>query len=173
MTVTLRDEIQGWIAGRLPDGWFTEAPEVLVDREEILVVGRLADVQLAKDATAEATAAARSGRIREFRERTREERIAIAQEAQRKFGRTVSWGARVGDVTEHFTTLSLPVMTRLRIKEREILDALVDSGVARSRSHALAWCVRLVAEHEGEWVKELKDTMRRLEELRTAGPRPN
>ena len=171
--MTLRDEIQGWIAGRLPDGWFTETPEVLVDREEILVVGRLADVQLAKDAKAEATAAARSGRIREFRERTREERIAIAQEAQRKFGRTVSWGARVGDVIEHFTTLSLPVMTRLRIKEREILDALVDSGVARSRSHALAWCVRLVAEHEGEWVKELKDTMRRLEELRTAGPRPN
>ena len=171
--MSFRDEVQGWIAGRLPAGWFTEAPEVLIDREEILVIGRLADVQLPKDATAEAIGAARTGRIREFRERTREERIGIAEEAQHKFGRAVSWGARVGDMTEPFTTLSIPVMTRLRIKEREILDALVDSGVARSRSHALAWCVRLVADHQGEWVNELKDTMRRLEELRASGPRPN
>jgi len=171
--MSFRDEVQGWFAGRLPAGWFTEAPEVLIDREEIFVMGRLADVQLPKDATAEAIAAARSGRIREFRERTREERIGIAEEAQHKFGRAVSWGARVGDMTEPFTTLSIPVMTRLRIKEREILDALVDSGVARSRSHALAWCVRLVADHQGEWVSELKDTMRRLEELRASGPRPN
>jgi hypothetical protein len=123
--------------------------------------------------SAEALAAARSGRIKEFRERTREQRMAIADEAQQRFRRVVSWGARTGEVTELFTTLSVPVMTRLRIKERELLDALVDSGVARSRSHALAWCVRLVAEHQGEWVSELKDTMRRLEELRAAGPRPN
>lgn len=171
--MSFRDEVQGWFAGRLPAGWFTEAPEVLIDREEILVIGRLADAPLPKDAPAEAATAAGSGRIQEFRERTRDERIAIAEEAQHKFGRAVSWAARVGDVTEAFTTLSIPVMTRLRIKERELLDALVDSGVARSRSHALAWCVRLVAEHQGEWVNELKDTMRRLDELRSAGPRPN
>ncbi|TMD60900.1 MAG: hypothetical protein E6I87_04755 [Chloroflexi bacterium] len=171
--MSLKEEAQGWFAGRIPGGWFSEAPEVLTDREEILVIGRLADVQLAKDSSADALAAARAGRIKEFRERTRDERMAIANEAQQKFGRAVSWGARAGDVTELFTTLSVPVMTRLRIKERELLDALVDSGVARSRSHALAWCVKLVADHQGEWVTELKDTVRRLEELRAGAPRPN
>jgi|SRR2546425_7985041 len=171
--MSLKEEAQGWFAGRIPGGWFTQAPEVMTDREEILVVGRLADVQLSKDSSADALAAARSGRIKEFRERTRDERIAISNEAQQKFGRAVSWGARAGDVTELFTTLSVPVMTRLRIKERELLDALVDSGVARSRSHALAWCVKLVADHQGEWVSELKDTVRRLEELRASAPRQN
>jgi hypothetical protein len=171
--MALREEAQGWFAGRVPAGWFTEAPEVMVDREEILVIGRLQDVSMPQGTNDDALAAARSGRIKEFRERTRDERIAIANEAQRRFGRAVSWGARVGDHTEFFTTLSVPVMTRLRIKERELLDALVDSGVARSRSHALAWCVKLVADHQGEWVTELKDTVRRLEELRAAGPRPN
>ena len=34
-------EAAAWFAGRLPDGWFTEAPEATVDREEILVVGTL------------------------------------------------------------------------------------------------------------------------------------
>jgi hypothetical protein len=171
--MSLREEAQGWFAGRVPAGWFTQAPEVMVDREEILVVGRLQDVQMPQGTTEDALNAARAGRIKEFRERTREQRMAIANEAQQRFQRAVSWGARIGDHLEQFTTLSVPVMTRLRLKERELLDALVDSGVARSRSHALAWCVKLVAEHQGEWVTELKDTVRRLEELRASGPRPN
>ena len=39
MTKTRNDspeELHGWFAGRLPDGWFTEAPEVTTDRDEIL-----------------------------------------------------------------------------------------------------------------------------------------
>ena len=40
-------------------------------------------------------------------------------------------------------------MTRLRMPERRVLDTLVDAGVARSRSHALAWCVRLVRRPRG------------------------
>ena len=35
------EDVRGWFAGRLPDGWFTASPEVTVDREEILVVGPL------------------------------------------------------------------------------------------------------------------------------------
>jgi hypothetical protein len=159
--------------GRIPAGWFTEAPEIMVDREEVLVVGRLPDVDVPQGTGDDARAAARSGRIKEFRERTRDDRMRIAAEAQQRFGRAVSWGARCGEVSELFTTLSVPVMTRLRIKERELLDALVDSGVARSRSHALAWCVKLVADHQGDWVSELKDTVRRLEQLRATAPRPN
>jgi hypothetical protein len=40
------DELAAWFAGRLPDEWFTGPPDVAVDREEILVVGSLADVEL-------------------------------------------------------------------------------------------------------------------------------
>src|SRR3989442_12196747 len=116
-------ELSGWLAGRIPGKWFAQAPEVQADREEILVIGTLPDVELAKDAAPEALAAARAGRIKQFREDTREERIHIAKEAQRKFGRPVSWGARCGEAGELFTTLSVPVMTRLRIRERELLDA--------------------------------------------------
>ena len=52
----------------------------------------------------------------------------------RRFGRKVSWGARTGDVVVVFTTASVPVMTRLRLPERRVLDTLIDAGVARSRS---------------------------------------
>ncbi len=167
------NELAGWFAGRVPSGWFAGAAEVVADREEIIVIGALPDVDLGKEASAEALAAARSGRIKQFREDTRDDRIRIAEEAQRKFGRAVSWGARCGEVSELFTTLSIPVMTRLRLRERELLDALVNAGVARSRSHALAWCVRLVAQHQSDWLSELKETVRRLEALRAEGPKLN
>ena len=69
-----------------------------------------------------------------------------------------------------FTTLSVPVMTRLRQSERRVLDTLVDAGVARSRSDALAWCVRLTGEHADAWLAELRDALRRVEEVRAQGP---
>ena len=114
--------------------------------------------------------AAAEGRIKRFREETRARRIEIAGEAERKFGRKVSWGTRCGTVTEMFTTLSVPVMTRLRQSERRVLDTLVDAGVARSRSDALAWCVRLTGEHADTWLAELRDALRRVEEVREQGP---
>ena len=164
------DEITGWFAGRVPDGWFEGAPRVETDRDEILVVGTLADLELGSDASAEATAAARGARIDRFREETRGQRMAIAEEAQHRFRRKVSWGARCGDVERHFTTLALPVMTRLRKRERHVLDTLVDSGVARSRSHALAWCVRLVGENEAEWIDDLRGALGEVEKVRAQGP---
>lgn len=167
---TSLDELQGWFAGRLPAAWFTGAPEVRVDRDEIIVVGGLADPELPKDATAEASAAARGSRIDGFREDTREQRMRIANEAQHRFGRRVSWGAQCGDVRRHFTTVSVPAMTRLRMPERAVLDTLVDAGVARSRSHALAWCVRLVAEKQEEWLKDLREALTHVEKVRSEGP---
>ena len=163
-------EVKGWVAGRVPGDWYDGAPEVLVDRDEILVIGRLPDLEQTDGVDLDA---ARAGRIRQHREDTRDARMRIAQEAQRKFGRTLSWGARVGERGELFTHLSVPVMTRLRIRERQLLDALVDAGVARSRSHALAWCVRLVGQHQGEWVTELKDAVSRVEQVREQGPKLN
>jgi hypothetical protein len=61
-------------------------------------------------------------------------------------------------------------MTRLRMRERRVLDTLVDAGVARSRSHALAWCVRLVAERQDDWLSDLRDALTRVEEVRGQGP---
>ena len=144
------EEIGAWFAGRVPTGWFSGAPEVTADRDEILVVGTLADPETPEGASPDAVAAARAARIGGFREDTREQRIRSAQEAEQRFARRVSWGAQAGDVRKLFTTVSVPAMTRLRMPERQVLDTLVDAGVARSRSHALAWCVRLVAERQDE-----------------------
>jgi hypothetical protein len=164
------EELQGWFAGRLPGDWFVGAPEVSVDREEILVVGTLSDPELAEGSTPEATSAARLARIDGFREDTRERRMRIAQEAQHRFGRRVSWGAQSGDARKLFTTVSVPAMTRLRMPERKVLDTLVDSGVARSRSHALAWCVRLVSDKQEEWLKDLREALTHVEKVRGEGP---
>jgi len=150
-------EIRGWCLGRLPDGWFTGEPEVIVDREEITVVGQLPPVKGDQEPAEGETAAdaIAAGRSRRFREETREARIGVVSE-----GRKVM-----------FTTLSVPVMTRLRQAERRVLDTLVDAGVARSRSDALAWCVRLVGEHEDSWLGALRDALRQVEQVRAEGPR--
>jgi hypothetical protein len=167
---TSEEEIQGWFAGRLPADWFTGAPEVTVDRDEILVVGTLSEPDAGSDATDDTTAAALASRIDGFREDTRGHRMRIADEAQSRFGKTVSWGAQIGDRRVLFTTLAVPAMTRLRMPERKVLDTLVDSGVARSRSHALAWCVRLVAERQEDWLKDLREALTHVEKVREKGP---
>ena len=115
-------------------------------------------------------AAAESGRIRQFREDTRDARIRVARELEHAAGRKVAWGAVCGDTRELFTTISVPVMTRLRQPERQVLDTLVDAGVARSRSDALAWCVKLVGQHSEDWLAELREAMTHVEEVRTRGP---
>src|SRR5256714_9324472 len=162
----------GWFAGRLPDDWFSGAPDVRADREEILVVGALAEPEYPNDADEPARAAARRARIQRFREDTRDQRMKIADEAEHRTGRKVAWGARCGDEEHIFTSLAVPVMTRLRMPERQVLDTLVGARVARSRSDALAWCVRLVGEHEGEWIEQLRDALVAVEEARKSGPSP-
>ncbi|MFB9297088.1 hypothetical protein [Kibdelosporangium philippinense] len=163
------DDAAAWFAGRLPDGWFTEPPTVTVDREEIIIVGTLAPVEGEFEDEA-ARASAEAGRISRYREETRDERIDIARQAEHRYGRKVAWGARIGSTEELFTTLSAPVMTRLRQPERLILDTLVDAGIARSRSEALAWAVRLVGEHADAWLAELREAMSKVDDLRAKGP---
>jgi hypothetical protein len=163
-------ELAGWFAGRIPSEWFEGPPSVTVDREEILIVGTLPDVDAGKDAGPDAVRAARAGRIKQHREDIREARMRIDREAQHRFGKKVSWGAVCGDARELFTTVALPVMTRLRMPERQVLDTLVESGVARSRAHALAWCVRLVGEHQAEWIESLRQALSNVERARSEGP---
>jgi hypothetical protein len=165
----IENDAQGWFAGRLPDGWFTGPPEITVDRDEVLVVGTL---PAPEDAGADETArrAAEEGRIKRFREETREQRMAIAREAGERYRRHIAWGATAGETTQLFTTVSVPVMTRLRQPERRVLDTLVDAGVARSRSDALAWCVRLVGQHQEDWIESLRAALVAVEEARRRGP---
>lgn len=172
MTETTLDELRGWFAGRIPDDWFPGPIEVTVDREEILVVGELAEVKAVKGASEAEAAAARDSRIEGFREDTRAARMHIAEEAQRRFRRHVSWGVRLAGEIRHFTTAAVPVMTRLRMRERGVLDTLVDAGVARSRSEALAWCVRLVGDNEAAWIDSLRGALGAVHEARRAGPKP-
>ena len=164
------DELQIWFASRVPKDWFAGPPEIMSDGEEILVVGTLPDVELAGGTSTAARAAAQDARIDRFREETRDDRVRIAREAERHFRRKVGWGARCGDQMKLFTTASVPVMTRLRMPERSILDTLVAGGVARSRSDALAWCVRLVEMHQKDWIKGLRDALVKVDEARSKGP---
>ena len=166
------DQIRGWFTGRLPGEWFTGPAEIVVDREEITIVGTLPapEAGSAGAATEAERSAAAEGRIKRFREETRAKRIEIAREAEHRFRRKVAWGARCAERGEMFTTLSIPVMTRLRQSERRVLDTLVDAGVARSRSDALAWCVRLTGEHADAWLTGLREALRRVEEVRAQGP---
>jgi hypothetical protein len=172
--MTTRDELteklRGWFTGRLPQDLFDGPPDVTVDREEITVIGRIPVPETVEGASEAERAAAVAGRIKEFRERTRASRMAVAAEAEHKFERKVSWGVRCGESTQLFTTLSVPVMTRLRQNERRLLDTLVDAGVARSRSDALGWCVRQVGERAEGWLAELREAMRTVEQVRDAGP---
>src|SRR6185436_6749693 len=126
--------------------------------------------KLDEGATDADRASAEQGRIASFRESTRERRIQIARQLEHRYQRKVAWGAVTGDTHELFTTHSAPVMTRLRQRERQVLDTLVASGVARSRSDALAWCVRLVGEHTEEWLGQLRSAMGAVDELRKQGP---
>ncbi|MFP5346787.1 MAG: hypothetical protein ACLGIA_07155 [Actinomycetes bacterium] len=159
--------VAGWLAGRLPDDWFVGQPDVTVDREEILVVGRLAVPEVEDGA---ARQAAEAGRVKRFREETRRQRMAIADEAEARFGRKVAWGAQAGETRQVFTSLAVPTMTRLRQPERRVLDTLVDAGVARTRAEALMWCVKLVGEHQQEWIETLRSALAQVEEARAAGP---
>jgi hypothetical protein len=164
------EKLRGWFSGRLPDGWFEGAPEAVLDREEITVIGRLAEPDVAEGASAAERSGVIAGHVQRFREETRDQRIDIAHEAEHRFGRKVSWGVECGDETVMFTQLSVPVMTRLRQPERRVLDTLVEAGVARSRSDALAWCVRLVGKNADDWLGELRDALQHVERARAAGP---
>jgi hypothetical protein len=170
ITTEQTEKLRGWFAGRLPEGIYTEIVDLTVDREEITVLGKIAEPTVSEGATAAEKEAAAEGRIAEFRERTREQRMEVAREAEQRYRRKVSWAVQCGDVKALFTNVSAPVMTRLRQPERRVLDTLVEGGVARSRSEALAWCVRLVQKHSDTWLADLRGSLEKVQEVRAQGP---
>jgi len=163
-------ELQAWFADRIPEGWFSGPVRIAVDRDEILVIGTLAAEEGGADLAAPVRRERCEARITTHREETRQRRIEIATAAEARFERKVSWGARAGEFAMLFTHLSIPAMTRLRLRERKVLDTLVDAGVARSRSEALAWCVRLVGHNLDEWLGELRQALVQVEDVRRKGP---
>ena len=163
-------DVLGWLLPRIPPAWFSGRPEVFADADELLVIGRLTARRLPPDAPPAALAAACRARIATFRDDSREVRIGLASEAERRFGRRISWGAACGDERQLFSNLSVPVMTRLRLPERAVLDTLIDAGIARSRSEALAWCVRLVGARQADWIAELRTVVEQVRRVRASGP---
>jgi len=151
-------QIEDWFASRLPSRWGAAGFEVIADQDEILVL-----VDLGPDVT--------DGDVVLFRDGTRDERVALALSAERILGRKVAWGLKRGSDMVLFTTASVPVMTRLRLPERRVLDTLIDGGIARTRSEALAWCVRLVGENEKEWLGDLREAFESVPEVRCRGPK--
>jgi hypothetical protein len=172
MTKTSNSEatVGAWFSQRLPDEWTATAPEVIVDREEITVILTLEAPEVSEGVSDAERAEATAGRVARFRADTRQKRIEVAREAEHRYRRKVAWGVDVDGRREMFTHLAVPVMTRLRQPERIVLDTLVDAGVARSRAHALAWCVRLVAENTQSWLGDLRAAMEQVERVREAGP---
>jgi hypothetical protein len=150
----MTEDVLQFLIDRLPTDWFAGPLSIRMDADEILCIGVLPVGVSAED----------------FRQATRSSRVAIAEQAATRFGRTLSWGVQQDGVTTLFTTQSLPVMTRLRLPERGVLDTLIDAGVARSRSEALGWCVKLVGRHEVDWLQELRDALVGVEQVRGEGP---
>lgn len=169
-TAAQRSSIQAWVAGRVPREWEVDPAEVRIDDDEVLVLVHLPDVESVSEMSADDRRTGETARIAGFREESRVRRIEIAEDAEGAFGRMVSWGACCGETTLSFTTASVPVMTRLRIDERLVLDTLVDAGVARSRSEALAWCVRLVGRNEDRWIADLRAAFAQVDQVRSRGP---
>jgi hypothetical protein len=162
-------ELRSWFGARLPSTWFVAEVLLAVDRDEIVVVGELAPPD-GDECEARGDDVASVATIERFRDESRSLRVRVAEEAEVVWGRKVSWGVRCAGIERYFTTQSVPVMTRLRLPERAVLDTLIDAGVARSRSEALAWCVRLVGRHEKDWISDLREAVARVEEVRRAGP---
>ncbi|MGQ4334068.1 hypothetical protein [Streptomyces hayashii] len=170
ITTEQTEKLRGWFAGRLPDDLFEELTDVTADREEITVIGRIAAPRLAEAAPAAERKAAVDARIQEFRERTRETRMAVARDAEHRFRHKVSWGVVCDGERVLFTHVAAPVMTRLRQPERQVLDTLIAAGVARSRVDALTWCVRLVQRHTDDRLTELRESLEHVQRVRAQGP---
>jgi hypothetical protein len=163
--------IDAWLTGRLPSAWTdTQPAHIVVDRDEITITLTIPQPELDDTASELDQAEADDGRIAGFRDETREQRMAVAREAEHRFERKVSWAVRIGDRTQLFTHVAAPVMTRLRQPERMVLDTLVAANVARSRADALAWCVRLVGTNVDEWLADLRKAMAAVDDVRAKGP---
>lgn len=164
-------EIIGWVSGALPPDLYRGVPTIEVDRDEIVVVGDVGAPEVPEGLDAEGTAAAEQARIARFREETRGLRIAVAQQAESRYDRPISWGATSGATTSRFTTVHARVGTRLGLEHRRVLDRLVEAGIARHRGEALACCIDLVQQNEEAWLTRLQEALTTLQQTAADAPK--
>jgi hypothetical protein len=139
----LKSRLRDWLGDRLPTEWLAGPAEIDMDREEALVVLPLAE-------------GIDSG---SFRQASRDQRIRLAQQAEEAFGISISWGTTTGGERRLFTTVRAAVPVALALPERQVLDGLVEAGVAGDRTEAVAWCIRLVGQHESDWLRDLREAV--------------
>jgi hypothetical protein len=139
----IKAAVHRWFVPRLPAHGLPGPAHVDVDRDEILLL-----VQPPDDVT-----------TAEFRESTRALRIRLAREAEETFGRQVSWGTLRQGARRLFTTVRTAVTAQLAMPERQVLDTLVSAGVATDRADAVGHCIRLVGQHEADWLADLCDAV--------------
>ena len=143
---------------------------MVVDRDEILIVGRVSAPEVPDDADEVTLAAAEAGRIARFREETRDERMAVAREAEHLYGRSIAWGAEAGATVRR-------VHRPLGAGD----DPAAPAGTGRARHpgrqwrgpeplDALLWCVKLVATNADAWLADLRAAMESVESVPAAGP---
>lgn len=150
------EELQSWLAQRLPPALSAGPPQVRRYPDELLIT-----LHVAPPADGEG-----AGLIARLREESRALRMQLAGELERRIGLPVAWGMRAGDEEALFTSRTAPVMTRLARPERDVLDTLVAAGVAETRSGALAYTVRAFAAEHGEWLAEVRRAIAEVERVR-------
>ena len=92
--MTTSNEISAWFGGRLPAEWVEHGePSITVDRDEVTVVLTIAEPDLDDDADDSVRSEALAGRVAGWRDETKQQRIRIAREAERRFDQKVAWGA--------------------------------------------------------------------------------
>ena len=163
-------EITGRVRGARAADLHAAVPHIEVDRGEMRVFGDDGAPEVPDGLDAEGIAAAEQARIDRFRVETRDRRIAVARQAEARYGRPISWGATSGATIRHFTTVHAFVPTRLDFEQRRVLDHLVDAGIAKNRGQGLAWCVDLVRQNEEGWLTRLQEALDTLNETADAAP---
>ncbi|MEI7770746.1 MAG: hypothetical protein WCI67_12180 [Chloroflexales bacterium] len=151
------EEIESWVAQRLPAALAAGPPQVRRYDDELVIM-----LQAAPPASPAEAAAL----IARLRGESRGLRVQIAAELERSQKLPVAWGIRAGSVEALFTSRTAPVMTRLARAERDVLDTLVAAGVAETRSSALAYAVRAFAAEHGEWLAEVRQAIAEVERVR-------
>ncbi len=153
-----RHEVRQWLNEHLKE-LYPEPVEASIVDGELLIMGRLP----VEGEVAEEDA---RNRINQHREESRPQRVDLAQELQRLTGLPVAWGVRYGQVTAYFSSLRVPVMTRLGRAERDVLDTLIRGGIARNRSQAVNWAIQAFARGQRDWLRQMREAVNSLSNIR-------
>lgn len=160
-----QDELVPWLTAQLPQELLGAAPEVSLYDDELIVMLHPRQPN-PPAANADEQRSQERALIVQLREASRPLRMRIAETLQQRLQRPVAWGMRIGQSEELFTARTVPVMTRLDRRERDVLDTLVAAGVAETRSAALAYCVRVFANEHHDWLQEVRGVIAQVQQVR-------